>query len=135
MYKWYQVLVQDLGENMDENLAQLTQKDWRFENVTATELNCKVVKKGQPSHFNPPSPARWFHFWKGGSDYVWCMVLKIWSTTDIIFWQFVTIFCPFTHITIWKIKILKKRKKNAWQHHHFIIVHHKWQLHDVLFPR
>ena len=56
MYKWYQVLVQDLGENMDENLAQLTQKDWRFENVTATELNCKVVKKGQPSHFNPPPP-------------------------------------------------------------------------------
>ena len=26
MYKWYQVLVQDLDENMDENLAWLTQK-------------------------------------------------------------------------------------------------------------
>ena len=26
MYKWYQVLVQDLDENVDENLAWLTQK-------------------------------------------------------------------------------------------------------------
>ena len=26
MYKWYQVLVQDLDENVDENLALLTQK-------------------------------------------------------------------------------------------------------------
>ena len=26
MHKWYQVLVQDFNENMDENLAYLTQK-------------------------------------------------------------------------------------------------------------
>ena len=25
MYNWYQILVQDLKENLDENLAQLTQ--------------------------------------------------------------------------------------------------------------
>ena len=55
MYKWYQVLVQDLGENVDENLAQLS-KDWRSANVNAIELNCKVVKKvtTQISTSTPP---------------------------------------------------------------------------------
>ena len=46
MYKWYQALVQDLNENVDESLAWLTQKT---EDVI--ELNCKVVKK-----VAPPSP-------------------------------------------------------------------------------
>ena len=55
MYKWYQVLVQDLDENVDENLAWLTQ-DWRSKNVNAIELNCKVVKKVATPHLyiNPP---------------------------------------------------------------------------------
>ena len=43
MYKWYQALVQDLNENVDESLAWLTQKT---EDVI--ELNCKVVKKVAP---------------------------------------------------------------------------------------
>ena len=43
MHKWYQVLVQDLDVNVDENLVWLTQKT-------------EDPKKWQPSHFyiNPP---------------------------------------------------------------------------------
>ena len=55
MYKWYQVLVQDLNENVDENLAteKLTEKTEDPKNnkgnltipphtVNIIELNCKV---------------------------------------------------------------------------------------------
>ena len=34
-------------------------------------------------------------------------------------------FCPFTFITTWKIKILKKFKKNPWRYYHFTQVYHK----------
>ena len=78
MYKWYQVLVQDLDENvdenlkdLDENLAWLTQKTEDPKGIKGTllppphthtvnviELNYKVIKKWQPLHFyiNPPPP-------------------------------------------------------------------------------
>ena len=74
MYKWYQVLVQDLDENvdenlkdLDENLAWLTQKTEDPKSnkgnltppptpPTLIELNCKVIKKVATPHFyiNPP---------------------------------------------------------------------------------
>ena len=40
---------------------------------------------------------------------------------ECIFFSFWAIFCPFTPLTAWKIKILKKWKK-AWRYHHFICV-------------
>ena len=40
---------------------------------------------------------------------IWCMVTEIWSTTEHFFW-FWTIFCPFTNLKTWKIKIFKKWK-------------------------
>ena len=40
------------------------------------------------------------------------------------FLSFWAIFCPFTALTTWKIKILKK-----WRYH-FTQVCHKWQSHD-----
>ena len=63
MYKCYQVLVQDMDDNVDENLAWLTQ-DWRSENVHAIELNCKVVKKVETPR--PPPPLFRFipNFWQ-----------------------------------------------------------------------
>ena len=75
MYKWYQVLVQDLDENVDENLKDLdenltwlTQKTKdpkgiketllspHLHTVNVIELNCKVIKKLQPpiSTSTPP---------------------------------------------------------------------------------
>ena len=67
MYKWYQVLAQDLDENVDETLAWLTQKTedrksnkgnltFPTQTVNVIELNCKVVKKVATLYFyiNPP---------------------------------------------------------------------------------
>ena len=54
------------------------------------------------------------------------------------FLSFWTIFCPFTSLKTWKIKILKKwkqQKKNAWRYYHFIYVYHKWKSYDVWFLR
>ena len=50
MYKWYQVLVQDLDENVDQNLAWLTQrlKIWKCK-CDWTELESS--KKSAPPHF------------------------------------------------------------------------------------
>ena len=75
MYKWSQVLVQDLDENVDENFkwesCMANSKGWRSERykgnltppphthrVNVIELYCEVTKKWQPLHFyiNPPPP-------------------------------------------------------------------------------
>ena len=51
------------------------------------------------------------------------------------FLSFWTIVCPFTTLTIHKIKILKNWKKNAWRYYHFTHMHHKLQSHDVWYLR
>ena len=43
-------------------------------------------------------------------------------------------FCPFTPLTIRKIKV-SKNEKNTWRYYHFTHVHHKWQSYDVWFLR
>ena len=43
------------------------------------------------------------------------------------------IFCLFTPLKTWKIKILKKW--NAWRYYHFTHVYHKWKSCDVWFLR
>ena len=50
------------------------------------------------------------------------------------FLSFWAIFCPFTPLTIQKIKILKKWK-NPWRYYHFTFVYHEWQSYDVWFLR
>ena len=40
------------------------------------------------------------------------------------YFSFWVIFCPFTSLTAWKIKNLKKWK-NSWRYHHFTIVYQK----------
>ena len=49
------------------------------------------------------------------------------------FLSFWAIFCPFSPLTTWKIKILKLRK-NTWRYH-FTHLHHKWQSYDLWFLR
>ena len=52
------------------------------------------------------------------------------------FLSFKTIFCCFTPLTTWKIKILKqwrKKEKKAWRYYHFTQESHKWQSYDVWF--
>ena len=44
------------------------------------------------------------------------------------------LFLPFYPLSTWKIKILKKWKKD-WRYHHFTLVYHKWQSYDVWFLR
>ena len=50
------------------------------------------------------------------------------------FLSFWTIFCPFTHLTTWKIKIWKTEDK-SWRYYHFTDVYHKWQSYNVWFLR
>ena len=70
MYKWYQVLVQDLDEkvdenlkDLDENLAWLTQKTEDLKDIKGTLLppppSDSILRR-----LYPPPP-----FNKGGSDY------------------------------------------------------------------
>ena len=42
---------------------------------------------------------------------IWCMVPEKWSVDEQNFLSFWTIFCTFTPLTTWKIKLLKKMKK------------------------
>ena len=64
---------------------------------------------------------------------IWCMVPEISSTTNN-FLSFWTIFCPFTHLTTRKIKILKKWKKLqevlSFKHEY-----HKWKSYHVWLLR
>ena len=41
---------------------------------------------------------------------IWCMVPEIWSSTDAIFLPSWAIFCPFTPLTPWKMKLSKMKK-------------------------
>ena len=50
------------------------------------------------------------------------------------FFAFGPISYPFTPLTTWKIRILKKWKKTL-RCYHFIHVYHKWQSYDVWFLR
>ena len=50
------------------------------------------------------------------------------------FLSFWTIFCPFTPLTTWKTKILKKWK-NVRRYYHFTHVYHKWKSYVVYFWR
>ena len=50
---------------------------------------------------------------------------------SLTFW---VIFCLFNTLTICKIKILKN-EENAWRCYHLTNPYHKWQSHDVWFPR
>ena len=63
-----------------------------------------------------------------------CMVSEIWSVMDRIFCHFRIFFCPFTPLTTWKIKLLKKWK-NTWSYYHFTHLYHKWQPYNVWLLR
>ena len=44
------------------------------------------------------------------------------------------VFCPFTPLKTWKIRILKKQK-NTRRYHLFTLVYHRWQSYDVSLLR
>ena len=49
----------------------------------------------------------------------------------LLFWA---MFCTFTPLKTWKIKIVtNNKKKNTRRYYHFTHVHHKWQSYDVWF--
>ena len=52
------------------------------------------------------------------------------------FW-FWAIFCPFTPITAWKMKISKKKKKKkkSWRYHHLTQVYQKSWSYAIMFLR
>ena len=50
----------------------------------------------------------------------------------LLFWA---MFCTFTPLKTWKIKIVTNKKKNTRRYYHFTHVHHKWQSYDVWFLR
>ena len=62
------------------------------------------------------------------------MMYGSWDIERENFLSFWTIFCPFTSLTTWKIKILKN-EKNSWRYYHFTQVYHKWQSYGVWFLR
>ena len=49
------------------------------------------------------------------------------------YFSFWVIFCPFTSLTAWKIKIKKKNEENTWTYHHFTIEHQKSWSYAILF--
>ena len=53
---------------------------------------------------------------------VWFLRYGAPKTESCLIW---IIFYPFTSLTTQKIKILKKKLKNAWIYHHFTQVYHK----------
>ena len=63
-----------------------------------------------------------------------CMVSEIWSVMERNFCHFRIFFCPFTPLTTWKIKHLKKWK-NTWSYYHFTHVDQTWQPYKVWFLR
>ena len=115
MYKWYQVLVQDLDEDVDENLkkidenlAWLTQKieDLKVINgnllsphthaVNVIELHCKVIKKWKPLppflhhpsfQVYPPFLAKKFvpPMWLRASDYVYTQNRQVYNSGQYIY--------------------------------------------------
>ena len=68
---------------------------------------------------------------KGRSYDKWFLKYKVWQTDFLSFWA---IFCPFSLLTTWKIKILKNWKYIIWIYYHFTHLHHKWQSYDVWLP-
>ena len=54
--------------------------------------------------------------------------------TDNCCFSFWAIFCPFSPLTVQKIKN-KKNEKSAWRYHHFTYVYEKLRLVDVGFLR
>ena len=58
----------------------------------------------------------------------------IWHMTEVIFFPFWAIFCPFTPNSP-KNQNKKKIKKNTWWYHHFTHVYQKLWSHDVQFLR
>ena len=57
--------------------------------------------------------------------------MKLYRQNFLSFW---TVFCPFSPLTIRKIKILKNWKK-ALRYYPFTHVYHKWQSYDVWLLR
>ena len=63
---------------------------------------------------------RWYDIW----------FLKYKEQHNEIFVIWAIFFCPFSHLTTQKVKILKLEK-----YYHFTQVYHKWQSYDVRFLR
>ena len=59
---------------------------------------------------------------------IWCTVPEIWYSTNRIFLSSLAIFCPFTPLTPWKMKISKMKKT----HGDIIILHKCTKNHDHL---
>ena len=83
----------------------------------------KICKKCQ----KPPEHIILLHMCTINQDHK-CVVPEIWSSTDRIFWSSGAIFCPFTPLTPWKMKI-SKMKKNPGD---IIILHKCTKNHDHL---
>ena len=72
---------------------------------------------------------------------IWCMVSEIWSSTGRMFFWSYAIFCPFTPLTPWKMKISKMKKtpgdtinlQNYTKNHdHLYTVPEIWRMMDVI---
>ena len=70
-----------------------------------------------------------YHKWR--SYDIWFLKYKLHRQKLLSFWA---IFCPFSPLTTWKIKILTL-KKTHFRYYHFTQVQHKWQSYDVWFLR
>ena len=65
---------------------------------------------------------------------IWCMVLKIWRATDIIFCHSGPFFALLAPYGPKKLKFWKN-ERSTWRYYHFTNVYHKWQSYDVWFLR
>ena len=65
---------------------------------------------------------------------IWCMVLEIWSATEIIFCHFRQFFALLPPNNL-KNQTFDKNEKTTWRYYHFTHVYHRWQSYDVWFLR
>ena len=94
--------------------------------------------------FDPPNNPKNTNFEKMPEDIIFytcvpqmtIMMHSLWyfKHDRLVFLSFWAIFCPFTPLTIQKIKILKKWKK-LLEILSFTQVYHKWQPYDIWFLR
>ena len=99
-------------------------------------------------HFLPFDPLNNPKFWKNKITPGDIIILHLCTTNvdhtvsgswdiknEIIFCYFGPFLCPLTLLTIQKIKILKKFKKNAWRYYNFTLVYCKCWSYDVWLLR
>ena len=115
---WYQLTLKNIswGYTQHKGFSPLTEYQ---------QVGWKLIKE---ENLDNKNYKRYTHSWN------WFYFLMKFKHDGQNFLSFWTVFCPFTPLTTWKIKILKNWKK-VWRYHHFTQVYQKSWSYPILFLR